>query len=79
MAVILITGCSTGFGKVSALAFARNGGHVYAAARNPDDCADIAGIADQERLALSILQLDVTDTEAIKSAVVAGNLVTLVG
>ena len=75
MAVILITGCSTGFGKVSALAFARNGGHVYAAARNPDDCADIAGIADQERLALSILQLDVTDTEAIKSAVeqVIGN------
>ena len=75
MAVILITGCSSGFGKVSALAFARNGGHVYAAARNPDDCADIAGIADQERLALSILQLDVTDTEAIKSAVeqVIGN------
>ena len=69
MAVILITGCSSGFGKVSALAFARNGDHVYAAARNPDDCADIADIADQEGLALTILQLDVTDTEAIKSAV----------
>ncbi len=69
MAVILITGCSSGFGKVSALAFARNGDHVYAAARNPDDCADIADIADQEGLALHILQLDVADTEAINSAV----------
>ena len=69
MAVILITGCSSGFGKVSALAFARNGDHVYAAARNPDDCADIAGIADQEGLALHILQLDVTDTGAINSVV----------
>ena len=69
MAVVLITGCSSGFGKVSALAFARNGDHVYAGARNPADCADIAVSAGQEGLALDILQLDVTDPEAINSAV----------
>ena len=69
MAVVLITGCSSGFGKVSALAFARNGDHVYAGARNPADCADIAVSAGQEGLALDVLQMDVTDPEAINSAV----------
>ena len=69
MAVVLITGCSSGFGKVSALAFARNGYRVYAGARNPDDCTAIAVSAEQEGLALDVLQLDVTDTEAINSAV----------
>ena len=69
MAVVLITGCSSGFGKVSALAFARNGYQVYAGARNPADCDDIAGISDQEGLALDVLPLDVTDIKAINSAV----------
>ena len=69
MAVVLITGCSSGFGKVSALAFARNGYSVYAGARNPADCTAIAVSAEQEGLTLDVLQLDVTDTEAINSAV----------
>ncbi len=69
MAVVLITGCSSGFGKVSAIAFARAGDHVYATARSVDDCADIAGIADREGLALDILRLDVVDTEATRSTV----------
>ena len=69
MAVVLITGCSSGFGKVSALAFARNGHQVYACSRNPADCADITGVADQEGLDLSVLQLDVTDVKAIDSSV----------
>lgn len=69
MAVVLITGCSSGIGEVSALAFARNGCHVFAGARNPDDCADLAAIAVQESLALEIVQLDVTDERAIHAAV----------
>ena len=69
MAVVLITGCSSGIGKVSALAFARNGYHVFAGARNPDDCADLTAIAAQESLTLEIVQLDVTDAQAIDTAV----------
>ena len=70
MAVVLITGWfSSGFGKVSALAFARNGHQVYACSRNPADCADITEVADQEGLDLSVLQLDVTDVKAIDSSV----------
>lgn len=69
MAVVLITGCSSGFGKVSALAFARNGHQVYACSRNPADCADITEVAAQEGLDLSVLQLDVTDVKAIDSSV----------
>ena len=52
MAVVLISGCSSGIGNVSALAFARNGYHVFAGARNPDDCADLTAVAAQEGLAL---------------------------
>ena len=35
MSVVLITGCSSGIGLESALAFARNGDTVYATMRNP--------------------------------------------
>ena len=34
MATVLITGCSTGFGKLAALQFARKGDAVYASMRN---------------------------------------------
>ena len=69
MAVVLITGCSSGFGKVSALAFARDGHQVYAGARNPADCSDIADSAAREGLVLHVLQLDVSDAKAIDTAI----------
>ena len=69
MPVVLITGCSSGIGKASALAFARNGYRVYAGARNVADCADSVRVARGEGLALHFLQLDVTDNAAINAAV----------
>jgi NAD(P)-dependent dehydrogenase (short-subunit alcohol dehydrogenase family) len=69
MAVVLITGCSSGIGKVSALAFVRDGYHVFTGARNPYDCAALTNIAGHENLALEVVQLDVTDTQAINAAV----------
>ena len=35
MAVVLITGCSSGFGLLSAIHFARKGDRVFASMRNP--------------------------------------------
>jgi len=35
MGVVVITGCSTGFGYHGALAFGRRGDRVYAGMRNP--------------------------------------------
>ena len=37
MANVLITGCSSGFGLLTALEFARKGDHVFATMRNTMD------------------------------------------
>jgi len=66
---VLITGCSSGFGRISAVEFARAGYHVYATTRNADACSDILVLAEQEELKLEVLQLDVTDTDEIKSTI----------
>ena len=69
MAVILITGASSGFGKLTALAFARNGDHVYAGVRDPANSDALARSADDQALAIEQLRLDVTDTRTINTAV----------
>jgi NAD(P)-dependent dehydrogenase (short-subunit alcohol dehydrogenase family) len=60
MATILITGCNSGFGMAGALAFARNGDHVYATMRHPDKAGPLRQAAAREQLNLHIKSLDVT-------------------
>jgi NAD(P)-dependent dehydrogenase (short-subunit alcohol dehydrogenase family) len=64
VAVILITGCSSGFGLETALAFARRGDDVVATLRDPSR-------ADNRLLerAKSVERLDVTDQGSINQAV----------
>jgi NAD(P)-dependent dehydrogenase (short-subunit alcohol dehydrogenase family) len=59
---ILITGCSSGMGRQTALALHRLGHHVYATARNPDVLADLAAEG------LTTLALDVTDEQSMVAA-----------
>jgi NAD(P)-dependent dehydrogenase (short-subunit alcohol dehydrogenase family) len=61
VAVVLITGCSSGFGLATALAFARRGDQVVATARQPDRIPAEANI--------TALRLDVTDQGSINLAV----------
>ncbi|HIE86137.1 MAG: SDR family NAD(P)-dependent oxidoreductase [bacterium] len=42
MAIVVITGCSSGIGYDSALAFACRGDRVYACVRNPERAASLA-------------------------------------
>lgn len=60
MATVLITGCNSGFGLAGALAFARNGDHVYATMRNADKAGPLQQAAGQEGLKIHIKTLDVT-------------------
>jgi len=62
-AVILLTGCSSGIGRASALALAARGHRVFATARKKDDLATL------ERDGLTALLLDVTDAATIAAAV----------
>jgi NAD(P)-dependent dehydrogenase (short-subunit alcohol dehydrogenase family) len=62
---VLITGCSSGIGHVTALHLAERGWKIYATARKPDAIADLAA-AGCETLAL-----DVTDERSMQAAVSA--------
>lgn len=64
---ILITGCSSGFGRATAEHFAKAGWNVIATMRNPDAAGDLAG-----RDNIFVTPLDVQDPASIEAAVAAG-------
>lgn len=64
---ILITGCSSGFGRATAEHFAKAGWNVVATMRNPDAAGDLAG-----RDNIFVTRLDVQDPASIDAAVAAG-------
>ncbi len=59
----LITGCSSGIGRATALRLARSGWTVYASARRPESIADLA------EAGCRTLALDVTDERSMRAAV----------
>ena len=69
MATVLITGCSSGFGKLSALHFARKGDTVFASMRNTAKAGELEQAKQAESLPIEIVQLDVTDDASVEGAV----------
>lgn len=70
MAIALITGTSTGIGLATAVTLARGGHTVYASMRNPaGGAAEIRAIADTEKLAITVLQMDVDDDASVRAGV----------
>ena len=74
--VILITGASTGFGRLMAETLARHGHTVFATMRDPGgrnatNSAEIRALAKRESLPLHVLELDVTDDASVERAVLA--------
>jgi NAD(P)-dependent dehydrogenase (short-subunit alcohol dehydrogenase family) len=68
MARVLITGCSSGFGLVTALRFARAGDRVFATMRTPARDTTLRETAAREGLPLTVHRLDVCDAASIVSA-----------
>ncbi len=68
---ILITGCSSGFGRLSAEHFARAGAKVFATMRNmPRTAADeLHALAEAESLDLHVIEIDVTDDVQVMAGV----------
>ena len=68
---ILITGCSSGFGRLMAESFAKNGAKVFATMRNlPRTEADeLRAMAEEEALDLHVIEIDVTDDGQVTAGV----------
>ena len=60
---VLVTGCSSGIGRATALRLAGSGWKVYASARRPESIADLRDAGCQT------LALDVTDEQSMRAAV----------
>jgi NAD(P)-dependent dehydrogenase (short-subunit alcohol dehydrogenase family) len=63
---ILVTGSTSGFGRLTVETLARQGYRVFAgmraaAGKNAPAAEALRGLAQQERLALQIVEIDVTD------------------
>lgn len=74
--VALITGASSGFGRLMALTLSRNGFSVFASMRemngkNAGAAAGLRQIAAKESLALEPCEMDVTDEESVNPCVSA--------
>ncbi len=63
--VALVTGCSSGIGRATALLLAERGWRVFASARHPETLSDLAGES------ITPVRLDVTDEASMAAAVEA--------
>ncbi|MDQ1015485.1 SDR family oxidoreductase [Streptomyces afghaniensis] len=66
---VLITGCGSGIGLDTALAFGRRGRLTYATVRNPDTAGALRERVAEEGLPVEVLRLDVTDDASVAAAV----------
>jgi NAD(P)-dependent dehydrogenase (short-subunit alcohol dehydrogenase family) len=72
--VVLITGSSTGFGRLFAETLARKGHTVFATmrdigGRNAKNASEIRALAEKDSLPISVLELDVTNDASVERAV----------
>jgi NAD(P)-dependent dehydrogenase (short-subunit alcohol dehydrogenase family) len=72
--VILVTGCSSGIGRLIAETLARKGFQVFATMRavqdrNANAARELCELAARESLSLRVLELDVTDDASVRRAV----------
>jgi short-subunit dehydrogenase len=71
MAVVLITGCSSGIGLETALAFARRGDTTVATMRDPAKAGPLGERAEAAGIAVEVEALDVCDDASVLRAVAA--------
>lgn len=69
MAVVLITGCSSGFGKLAAIAFAKRGDRVFATMRNTARSGELVREAAAAGVTVDVVELDVNDPASVDRAI----------
>ena len=71
MSIVLITGCSSGFGKLAAIEFAKRGDTVFASMRDVAKAGALRDAAAVAGVSIEVVQLDVTDRVSVDAAVAA--------
>jgi NAD(P)-dependent dehydrogenase (short-subunit alcohol dehydrogenase family) len=66
---VLITGATDGLGKAAALLFAERGYRVFAAGRSREKRAHLDALAQEKKLPLDTLELDVCDDASVRNVV----------
>ncbi len=69
MAVVLITGTSSGIGLATALTLGRAGHKVYATMRNPTKAPELGQTAAAEKLPIKISVMDVDSDSSVKEGI----------
>ena len=69
MAVVLITGTSSGIGLATALTLGRAGHKVYATMRNPTKAPELGETAAAEKLPIKISVMDVDSDSSVKEGI----------
>jgi NAD(P)-dependent dehydrogenase (short-subunit alcohol dehydrogenase family) len=69
MAVVLITGTSTGIGMATALAFGRAGHRVAATMRDQGKASTLAEAAEREHLPITVLPMDVDADDSVRDGI----------
>jgi NAD(P)-dependent dehydrogenase (short-subunit alcohol dehydrogenase family) len=69
MAVVLITGCSSGFGLLSAVAFAKRGDRVFASMRDLTKAGPLKESAKAAGVTVETIELDVISEASVRAAV----------
>jgi len=68
---ILVTGCSSGIGLRTALAFAARGDRVFAGVRSPETATELRELAAPWGDRVELVTIDVTDSASVDAAVAA--------
>ncbi|WP_026941810.1 SDR family oxidoreductase [Hellea balneolensis] len=68
---ILITGCSSGFGRLGAEHYARLGAKVFATMRNlpRPEAVELRQLAKKEKLDITVLEIDITKDDQVQAGV----------
>jgi len=69
MAIVFITGTSTGIGFSTAVTLAQKGHKVYASMRNPQKSPELQNLAEKEYLPVNIITMDVNDDVSVKNGI----------
>jgi NAD(P)-dependent dehydrogenase (short-subunit alcohol dehydrogenase family) len=70
---ILITGCSSGFGRLGAEHYARLGAKVFATMRNlpRPEATELEALAEADNLDITVLEIDITKDAQVEAGVAA--------